>query len=160
VKAVLAFIQKTPFQTLLFAAGFLFVLISTFRIDNIGKGQISPYPTPLYPTLILGVCLVASALCAFAWTLYLSWELQVVTTAARIERSKDWIVARVGESSITLVLGRLEESVTDPTQALVVLPAHERFDTLCFSDTKSALARTMHVPDSFLSNSERQRLSG
>jgi O-acetyl-ADP-ribose deacetylase (regulator of RNase III) len=48
-------------------------------------------------------------------------------------------VAQIGESSITVVLGRLEQSITDPSQVLVVLPANEYFNDRCINDPRSAL---------------------
>jgi Domain of unknown function (DUF6430) len=140
VKSFLEFAQKTSFHTIVFLAGLLLVFVSVFHVDNLGKWQVTASPTVTYSAYIIGVVLILFALAAFTRTLYLSSEANAYSkTGARISSGNDRVVANLGNSTITVTLGRLEQAITDPSRTLVVLPANEYFNDHCINDSRSAL---------------------
>jgi hypothetical protein len=138
LKAVFVFLQKVHFHTIVFLAGILLVFVSVFRADNLAKWQIAAYATPIYTTLVLGAVLIVAAMVVYAVTMPRIWE-STEKPVARIIKGSDRVVAEMGDSSITVTAGRLEESITDPAQVLVVLPANEYFNDRCINDRNTAL---------------------
>jgi hypothetical protein len=139
MKEMLGFAQKASFHSIVFLAGLFLVFLSSFHVESLQKGQITAYGEPIYSIFIIGVALILCAMGAFGLTLYYARQSETIRIAARISKEADRIVAQIGESSITVVLGRLEMFVTDPSQVLVVLPANEYFSDRCINDSKSAL---------------------
>lgn len=135
----MSFLQKASFHSLVFAGGVALVFFSAFRVDDFYKLKVTAYPVPVYSTFGIGCLLILVAVAAFGVTLYLTQRRESFRTTAQVYRNKDRVLAQIGESSITVLPGRLEDCVSDPSQVLVVLPANEYFNDRCINDPRSAL---------------------
>lgn len=68
---------------------------------------------------------------------------------SRVRKKRDAYSARLGDLTITVSLGRIEEYECRAEDCLIALPANEFFDDDCIHDAKSALGAFMnrHFPD-------------
>ena len=126
---------KQKYPSLLICLGVLLLTISYFKINDIGKFQISQHPNPIYPLFITGIIFVGCALLIIALEgNYLSWRFN-----SNIKNTKNGYSIRIGLSDLNVNYGQIEEcEATDP-ECIVALPANEFFDDDCINDKASAL---------------------
>jgi O-acetyl-ADP-ribose deacetylase (regulator of RNase III) len=135
--AFLGVLDKVKYEILALVLGALLVLISFYQVKDITKLELVSLAHPAYPLLLVGIGLIAISMVPgiFRWRT----SRGSAGTQVSIARSKDSISSKVGQNTLSVVLGRLETAARDPSSSLIVLPANEYFDDQCINDARSAL---------------------
>ncbi len=138
---MLALLEKIRFWIAALALGALFVMLAMFDIVDITKLQLTRAPSPDTTLLRIGLGLLvvgvlaraASAVVEFGDAIWLPNLRQRVKKTAR-----GWC-AQIGQTTVEIAFGKLQEIASPLPTNLVVLPANEFFDDECITDRNSAL---------------------
>jgi O-acetyl-ADP-ribose deacetylase (regulator of RNase III) len=135
--AFVGVLEKVKYEVLALVFGALLVLISFYQVKDITKLELVALVHPAYPLLVVGIGLIGVSMAPGVFT----WRTSrgSAGTQVSIARSKDSVSTKIGQNSITVVLGRLETAAKDSSSSLIVLPANEYFDDQCINDPRSAL---------------------
>lgn len=139
---MLAFLEKQKYHVILATLGVLLVLVSFFKIEDIKKFQISPYPTPLYWVFVTGILLIGASIVSF-------WASEDATGSewlhpTRIKKTDEGYLVYLGQATLTVTYGRIEDYSSEKDSSLIALPANEFFDDACVNDKGSSLGAYMH----------------
>lgn len=128
------FLSQQKYPIILVALGFLLVLSSFFKIEDISKFQLSPHVAPIYTIFTIGILLILISLLTFL----LDTDLEGWLRPAKIKKTESGYTTPLGQAILNVIYGRIE-SYTDEDSSVVVLPANEFFDDACINDKSSAL---------------------
>lgn len=129
------------YDVILAALGGFLALVSFFKIEDITKLQISPYPTPIYPVFALGLALIAVSIVSFLFSEDAGWEWLHRT---RIKKADKGYNVQLGQATLNIIYGRIEDYSAEEDSSLIALPANEFFDDACVNDKASSLGAYMH----------------
>ncbi|HET7213409.1 MAG TPA: macro domain-containing protein [Terriglobia bacterium] len=142
---ILKSLLARPFYVGTFFAGLILLLLSYFRITDTTGFQLSPYSTPIYGLLGVGLFLMLFSVLLCVW---MESDLRGWVHPVRIKRTAGGYQVPIGPSRVNVAYGKIEDAeVLGPSNA-VVLPANEFFDDECIRDGRSALGAYMlkHFP--------------
>jgi hypothetical protein len=126
---------KKPFQVVALFLGFALVVVSSFRIDDITKFQLSAYANPILPAFAVGIALIIVAIVGFL----LKERLLDGKTISRIKKTQTGYALKIRQANLSVSFGRIEDCNCSKSTCAIALPANEFFDKDCIEDTKSAL---------------------
>src|ERR1044072_764877 len=129
------FLSKLKYPIILVAFGFLLVLASFFKIEDISKFQLSPYAAPIYTTYVIGIMLILASVLTYL----LDKDIEGWLRPAKIKKIKNGYTTPLGQATLSVLYGRIENYADEDSSVVVVLPASEFFDDACINDKGSAL---------------------
>jgi len=131
------FQQRLPIVTSVL--GFFLIIASFYKIDDITKLQISPYPIPIYPIFACGIILMLASIAIFVFTdSPLNFNFR-----SKIRSTKTGFEIDISHAKLTITFGRIEECEFRDSSCVIALPANEFFDDECMNDKKSSLGAYM-----------------
>jgi hypothetical protein len=132
------FLTKQKYPAILLALGFILVLTSFFKIEDITKLQISPNAAPIYATFVIGIALIVLSIVIFL----LGEDGEGWLRPVKIKRLGKGHTTKIGQATLNVIYGKIQDYNTDAF-SVVVLPANEFFDDECLHDEKSSLGAYM-----------------
>src|ERR1043165_3595202 len=130
-------IIKQKYHVVLLVLGFFLVMSSFFKVEDITKLQVSPNPAPLYIPLVIGILLVFASVFSFLLTEdSVGWGW---LSPAKIKKTEEGYSVALGQATLNVLYGRIENYGSEKDTAVVVLPANEYFDDECINDKESSL---------------------
>jgi O-acetyl-ADP-ribose deacetylase (regulator of RNase III) len=134
---------KQKYHVILVVLGFILVMASFFKVEDISKFQVSPNPNPLYIPLTIGVLFVFASILSFLLTEdSIGWGW---LSPATIKKTEEGYSVALGQATLNVLYGRLENYSSDKDTSVIVLPANEYFDDECINDKDSSLGAYMHA---------------
>ena len=134
-------VKEIKFHVLVAVLGFVLIIVSFFKIEDITKLQITPNASPIYATLSIGVLLILVSLVSYLLSedsIELRW-----LNPNKIEKRDNGYIVHLGKATLNTIYGRIENCDLDDSSA-IALPANEFFDNECVSDKKSSLGAFIH----------------
>jgi Domain of unknown function (DUF6430) len=131
---VFSHLLKQKFPIVLLFVGFILIVISFFKIQDITKLDLSANPSPIYPIFACGIVLIALSIVMFVLTeTYIDWRL------SKVRKEDNGYSIKVGRTDVKVHFGKIEDCNATEPACVVALPANEFFDDDCISDPRSAL---------------------
>jgi hypothetical protein len=132
---MLSYLLRQPVFTVIAIFGCFFILFGFFKVDDITKLAVSPLTQPLYPSILLGVLLIAIGV-----TLHIVTNLSITTfSMSNVKRLPNGYSVSHGSFVLNVLFGRIETIDCFRGECMIALPANEFFDDECINDIRSAL---------------------
>jgi hypothetical protein len=135
------FLEKLRYPMLALFLGAVLAVLAYFQVSTVKGLTLTPLDRTRLPLLVIGVSVIVASLVGAAASVQLDNPFRF--GSASVHKAGEGFVAEVGQSTLAVMFGRVEDIANPVPTSLTVLPANEFFDDECITDTRSALGAFM-----------------